>query len=175
MQLIIDNTRTAGNFFDNILNDNMFVSVYNINENEDISDIINIHNTDNLLFENNYIDTTYTVNSNKYDYINNKTISNYKTLENEKLYNYLNNMLMLSISQYKQYLDFYNEHRKCLIDEKTKKHNFGTIGGGITIEYKIKNIEDSFIFNKYVRCLKCNEFKELIKEDNINITDDLKK
>ena len=175
MQLIIDNTRTSGNFFDNILNDNMLVSVYNIND-KNLNDIINIiKDTDNFLFINNNDYNDYN-HYNKYDYINNNTINDYINSEYENLYINFNNMFKLSESQYKQYIDFYNEHKKCLIDQKTGRHNFGTIGGGIVQEYKIKKIEDkTFIYNIYVKCLQCNNVKELITTDNINITDDFKK
>ena len=175
MQLVIDNTRKSGNFFDNILNDNMLISVYNIND-KNVSDVINeIKDSDNFSFIDYYDYNLYS--HNKYDYINDNNINDYVNPEYEDLYkNKYNNMFMLTLPQYKQYIDFYYDHKKCLIDKKTGRHKFGTIGGGIVKEYKIKNIEDSsFIFNIYVKCLTCNDEKELLTTYNIDeITDELK-
>ena len=171
MQLVIDNTRRSGNFFDNLLNDNMFISVYDISDNTDINELI--HENDYAYFQNSNYDLMHFDNTSKYDYINENNIDEYINSEYETLYKEkYKDMFKLSLSQYKQYLDFYNEHKKCLIDEKTGRHKFGAIGGGITKEYKIKNVEDNnlFLFNIYAKCLECDSEKEL---ENINSIDDI--
>ena len=173
MQLIIDNTRTSGNFFDNMLNNNMFVTVYDINDSTNINDIVK--NDDNVYIQ----ETDYELNSYdyklKYDYINNDNIQEYINKEYELLYNeQYKNMFTLSLSQYKQYVDFYNNHKKCLIDEKTGRHKFGTIGGGIVKEYYIKNIEDnSFVIDIHVKCLDCNDDEILQNKSVIDVNDNL--
>lgn len=172
MQLVIDNTRNSGNFFDNMLNDNMFVTVYDIFENTDIHELI--HENDYAYFQNFDYDLMYFDNTTKYDYINENNIDEYINSEYETLYKEkYKDMFKLSLSQYKQYLDFYNEHKKCLIDEKTGRHKFGTIGGGITKEYKIKNVEDNtlFLFKIYVNCLDCKSEKELLNINSSNNED----
>ena len=175
MQLVIDNTRRSGNFFDNLLNDNMLVSVYNINKNTDLNELI--QENDNFYFqENDNTLNTFIKNNSKYDYINEKNLNNYINPFYEKLFNeQYKNIFLLSLSQYKQYKDFYQEHKKCLIDVNTGKHKFGSIGGGIVIEYKIKNIEDNnlFVCNIYVKCLNCEIKNELIYTTDIKVSDNL--
>lgn len=174
MQLVIDNTRTSGNFFDNILNDNMFVSVYDINDKNN-PDIMISEFDKNFYFQNNDYSLRNYDNISKYDYINENNIDEYINDEYEILYKEkYKNMFKLSLTQYKQYLDFYNEHKKCLIDEKTGRHRFGTIGGGIVKEFKIKNVEDNnlFLFKTYVKCLTCEKEIELINNPETDDIDD---
>ena len=84
MQLVIDNTRRSGNFFDNLLNDNMFISVYDISDNTDINELI--HENDYAYFQNSNYDLMHFDNTSKYDYINENNIDEYINSEYETLY-----------------------------------------------------------------------------------------
>ena len=177
MQLVIDNTRTSGNFFDNILNNNMFVKLYNIKEGTELKDLIN--ESDNFYFqENDYTLDVYDYMY-KYDYVNNETLDNYINDEYEKLYNEkYKDMFTLTLSQFNQYINFCLEHKKCLVDIKTGKHRFGLVNNGIRKEFKIKNVEDNnlFLFKTFVKCLYCNAEIELINNQGSesDISDDIK-
>lgn len=177
MQLVIDNTRTSGNFFDNILNNNMFAKLYNIKEGTELKDLIN--ESDNFYFqENDYSLEAYDYMA-KYDYIIEENLEDYINPEYEKLYNEkYKDMFKLTLSQYNQYTEFCGEHKKCLVDSRTGKHRFGAISGGITREFKIKNVEDNnlFLFKTFVKCLYCNDEIELINkpEEKNELSDEIK-
>ena len=156
--LIIDNTRSAGNFFDNLLNDEMIVTEYDIDNIQSIS----LDDNDKVVI-NTYLDYYDDPRYNfidKYDYINAKTYPSFKTDEYENLYNELyKKMFLLTKSQYKQYYDFVQDHKKCL------NNNESTIGGRICLEYHIRNTEDSpIVFDCFVKCNYCDDIIKL--EDN---------
>ena len=168
-KLVIDNTRKSGNFFDNINNYNMFVDEYMISDLSEIKDIVK--DTDNfyLVEDDSYneLDDKFKL---KYDYINTETLDKFINPEYEKLYktNY-KTMFRLSKEEFKQYIKFCQDHRKCLYEDGKSK--FGTIGGGICLEYHINyNNEEYLPFFKFVKCYGCN-FTEKITNSDIKLED----
>jgi len=174
--LTIDNTRTAGNFFDNIFNDTMLVHEYDLNYLDEIKEDLNI-NDKTLLYinENTSIIKNYNQKyKHKYNYINTDTLNNYINPLYEKIYNeQYKTMFTLTPEQFKQYCDFIQEHKNHLYDIVDKKQKYGTIEGGIILEYKINyNYEDKLPFFKFVKCLACNITEELNDKTKNFVLDD---
>ena len=164
--LVIDNTRSAGNFFDELLNYNMLVTEYDIDNIKSIS----LDKDDNIIIDT-YLsfeeDPRYN-HMEKYDYINEYTFETYKNDEYEQLFKAkYKKMFSLTKSQYKQYYDFVKEHKSCLSDNKD---------GRLILEYHIKNNEDSLlVFDKFVKCNICNDTVELINKPKENKSDEFDK
>ena len=139
--LTIDYTRTAGNFFDNINNYNYIAEEYYFDD-EDI--VEKVDDVDNLF------------SKLKYDYINNDTLKKFINPKYEKIYRERNSKLFkMTSTQYSIYKDFCKEHHKCV-------KNFGAIGGGIEVIYKLNYTYDFELPNielSYVKCLGCNKKK----------------
>ena len=174
IKLIIDNTRRSGNFFDNINNYNMIVKEYEIKTTEDIKDIIK--SNDNFIISDNSNDLSNieSISTLKYNYINEDTLSDFINPIYEKIFNKCRNtMFKLTKEQFTHYLDFCNKHKSCLRDTKTGLHKFGTIGGGISLIYKINyNAEELLPFVNFVKCYACETEKELNNNDEINLNID---
>lgn len=179
MKIIIDNTRSAGNFFDNINNNELFAYEILVNEyNKDhIKDFIKSNST--IKIENQtkedldkYYSGDFSIYSSlEYDYINENNLSEYINDVDEMLFSKQDKWFKLTKNQYAQKLAFREKHHDCLIDKETKRHRFGTIGGGIVIKYKMYS--DSIV--PFIRCEYCGEELELkdeFPEDfNIPITE----
>ena len=106
--------------------------------------------------------------SDKYNYINEDNLNLYETDALNIFYEEHSTMFTLSENQYYQYLVFCKEHKDCLRDKKTGRHKFGTIGGGISIVYKIYSKDK---IDKYIICHACNKEIQLTNElpDNLDI------
>lgn len=180
MKLIIDNTRTAGNFFDNINNNEQYAYEFIIDEYTDynvikqyIKDNSNIRLVKPDLNElNGYCLGDFSIYSSlMYDYINEDNLSEYINDVDEMLFSKQDKWFKLTKNQYAQKLAFREKHHDCLIDKETKRHRFGTIGGGIVIKYKM--YKDLIV--PFIRCEYCGEELELkdeFPEDfNIPITE----
>ena len=171
MRLIIDDTTRSGNFFDKINNQSYTTKEYYVWE-MNFKDILKeINKNSHIRFEEDIEDTIdFTCTSDKYDYINEDNLSLYETEALDNLYEDHDKMFTLSENQYYQYLVFCKEHKDCLRDKKTGRHNFGTIGGGISILYKIYD-KDKISIN--ILCHKCGIEKTLTDErpENIDILD----
>lgn len=102
----------------------------------------------------------------KYDYINNDTLSQYQTDELERVYLFHQDMFKLTENQYKHYLKFLKDHKDCRIDKTSGLSKFGTIGGGLSIIYKSN--DKWYIFDKYIKCHGCN-IEEKLKDTNIDL------
>lgn len=108
-----------------------------------------------MIKENIYVD--------KYDYINNDTLEQYQTDELEKAWTIHKEMFKLTLNQYKHYLNFSKDHKDCMVDKETGRHKFGTIGGGLSIIYKINN--EWYMTDKFIRCHACNTEEKLEDTD----------
>ncbi len=154
--IVIDNTRKAGNFFDNINNYNFIVKEYDISDNNELK---NEDNTSSL----------------KYSYINNDTLKDFINDKYEKIFNERNNNLFkMSSTEYANYKEFSLKHKDCRVDSKTGRNKLGAIGGGIDIEYKINyNYEEQLPFMSVntVECLICNEKGNLESSKSKNYFD----
>lgn len=102
----------------------------------------------------------------KYDYINNDTLEQYKTEALEKVYPIHQNMFKLTPNQYKHYLKFSEEHKDCRVDKETGRHKFGTIGGGLSIIYRTNDKWD--IFDKFIKCYGC-DIEEKLEDTDIEL------
>ena len=159
--LTIDNTRTAGNFFDNIANFNYLATEYPYINIKDLN--LYVKNEDHFVVSDEYKPfIEYNNGIMKYDYINNDNIEEYKKEFPYylKLYNNLNNnMFILTKEQYQQYIDFLDEHKQCLL-------NNDDINNGIVLEYHINySTEELLPFFNYVKCYICGTEYEL-KDNN---------
>lgn len=169
MRLIIDDTTRSGNFFDKINNQSYTTKEYYIFE-MNFKDVLKDIKPDSYIrFEEDIEDTVnFFESSDKYNYINEDNLNLYETDALNNFYEEHNTMFTLSENQYYQYLIFCKEHKECLRDKKTGRHKFGTIGGGISIVYKIYNKDK---IDLYVICHACNKEIKLIDElpDNLEI------
>ena len=169
MKLIIDNTRTTGNFFDNINNYNNFSYEFIIDDETNFNEIKKyINNESSLSIKklnneelSDYWGGDFNIcSTKKYDYINEDNLSEYINDADEMLFGKQDEWFKLTKNQYAQKLKFKKEHYDCLIDKDTMRHRFGTIGGGIIVKYKMS--KDSI--KPFIRCEWCKEEKELIDE-----------
>lgn len=169
MKLIIDNTTRSGNFFDNINNQNYITKEYYINDMNFKEILKDIKSDSYIKVEEDIIDNNdFTNTSDKYNYINDDNLNLYETDVLNNFYSEHDLMFELSENQYYQYLVFCKEHNDCLRDKKTGRHKFGTIGGGISIVYRIYNKDKIDI---YAVCHACNKNIELLDKipENIDI------
>ena len=165
----IDNTRGAGNFFDNMMNDVMTVTEYNVDENviEDIEETMK--DTDlNISFKDDFIKYGEELYSAlKYDYVNNDNIASYISKINEsgdynKLYREINKEFKITENQYKQCLKFFHKHTKCMknLDGSLR---YGAIGGGLSTEYVYGNLDGKI--RALVHCHTCDSYDELTNDE----------
>ena len=158
---IIDNTVHFGNFFDNIGNENMFIEEVDIENLKDLEGIV--EKNDKVFFKEFNWPSDSSKESNKYDYINEKTLDNFRSPKYDKLYKERNGSLFsMSKAQYRQYMQFCKAHHECMIDPETGLSRFGTIGGGIVVKYQINyNYEEMFPMTQFVKCEYCQEENQL--------------
>ena len=163
MKIIIDDTTRSGNFFDKMNNSNFVVKEYYFDPK-----YLKEANPDSFIKLEEDIDDNFNNISDNYNYINNDNISSYETDSLNYIYEEHDSMFILSENQYYQYLVFCKEHTDCLRDKQTGRHKFGTIGGGISLLYKIYN---KYNIESYVLCHACNKEIKLIDElpDNLDI------
>ena len=108
---------------------------------------------------------------NKYDYINNDTLDQYKNEGMENVYQFHQIMFKLTFYQYKHYFKFCKEHYNCRIDSKTGRNKFGTIGGGLSVIYRTNDEWD--MFDKFIKCEGCDIEEKLEDIDiELDISDD---
>lgn len=176
MKLVIDNTSTAGTFFDNIHNTNMLVNEYdieNVEEIENFKDLID--KSSKVYIKSDKVDDCGFViyddkelySSTKYDYINENNVDQFRTSYYDKIFEIINESFILSKETYNSWLWFLDSHRDCRIDKETGKHKFGTIGGGAELSFEINYCSEEMFpkFNfKNATCLSCNKSSKLSKK-----------
>lgn len=173
MKLVIDNTSTAGTFFDNIHNTNMLVNEYdieNVEEIENFKDLID--KSSKIYIKSDEVDDYGFViyddkelySTSKYDYINEDNIDEYRTSYYDKIFETINDSFILAKENYNNWLWFLDSHKDCRIDKETGNHKFGTIGGGAELSFEINYCSEElfpkFSFNKAI-CLSCNKSSKL--------------
>jgi len=177
MKLVIDNTSTAGTFFDNIHNTNMLVNEYDIENVEDIKNFKDlIDKSSKVYIKEDQIDdydlTLYDINNElysttKYNYINENNVDQFRISYYDKIFETINESFILSKETYNSWLWFLNSHIDCRIDKKTGKHKFGTIGGGAELSFDINYCSEEmfpkFNFSK-ATCLSCKKTSKLSKK-----------
>lgn len=145
--IVIDNTRNAGNFFDNINNYEYLAQEYLIDKNGEV-----------LNFPKHI--------GEKYDYINIKTINQLRDRITEFFWDkYAYKLFKLDSLQLQQISNFEKKHSSC-VRKENGMNKFGTIGGGFELVYKINYNQEELMLPRcnfeYVQCLDCEEKDECI-------------
>ena len=168
MKLIIDDTTNPGNFFDKMNNQSYTTKEYKVSKINFKNILKDIKSDSYIRFKEDNENIDFINTFDKYNYINENTLNLYETDALNNFYEEHDTMFILSENQYYQYLIFCEEHKNCLRDKKTGRHKFGTIGGGISIVYKIHNKDK---IDKFVLCHGCNKEIKLINDfpNNLNI------
>lgn len=104
----------------------------------------------------------------KYDYINNDTLEQYKDDYLEKMYSFHPEAFKLTLNQYKHYLKFVEDHKDCRINKDTGYSKFGTIGGGTSIIFKTTKKDVWYIFDEYIKCEGC-DIEEKLEDMDIKL------
>lgn len=171
MILVIDNTPTAGTFFDNIHNTNLIVEEYEIESVDDIKNLeIEIPKSSKIYIKEDNI--PYRVNeevisSLKYDYINEDNVNEYRTPYFDKIFKTINDSFLLTKEQYNSWIVFQNEHIDCRVDKENGRHKFGSNGGGSSLLFQINYCsEEMFPRIGFIgaKCEGCEKKDPLIKK-----------
>ncbi len=176
MILVIDNTSTAGTFFDNIHNPNWLVNEYELDNVEEVKNFKNeINKSSKVYIKDGYIPINKEMTSSlKYNYITEDNINEFRTPYYDKVFNTINNSFKLTKEQFNSWLHFQDEHHDCRIDKKTKRPKFGAIGGGSSLIFQINYCSEE-MFPKFgflgARCEACKKIDKLINkfEDDKNL------
>lgn len=182
VRVTINNTSTPGTFFDNIHNDNLFVNEYYLDDIDQFDDIVKdipinakVYIEDNVELIPEVHNELYS--SLRYEYINEKTISNYKTKELEELYQNFNDRFKLDENQFKNYLKFCKDHKECKVDENGMP-KFGAIGGGTSFNYALNYCAEEMFPNFSfigIKCHACDTIDKLSSETKGLTTEEKKK
>ena len=75
---------------------------------------------------------------------------------NELLLNKGHTLITLSISQYKQLIDYMNNHKECMIVQN-RYDRLGAVNGGYSLIFKITTINNIFLTDIFYKCNSCGE------------------
>lgn len=73
-------------------------------------------------------------------------------------------LITLTINQYKQFNDYLNNHRECMIVQNKYNHS-GAINGAYTLIFNIKTINDIVLVDIFYKCNGCGEILEITNND----------